>query len=567
MFQVIVQTKPGKQERYRIEDTVCTIGSSKHNNIYIKSRKIGKVHAVIELDKAGLRIDDQGSMSGTWVNRERVVSFGPLTEEDEIVVGEYRLWVRELSASKKETTAEVAKTPPSVSSVTPLATAKTKSSSIDTGSTEPGNNDLQLQWRRHVHDRILEQMDIRRKDLHSMSDDQVRIETETLIDEILSSLDNQIPKELNRAALRKDVLNEAIGLGPLEKLLDDDDVSEIMVNSASQIFVEKKGNLTLSDSIFTSDHAVLSVIERIIAPLGRRIDESSPMVDARLKDGSRVNAIIPPLALKGPCITIRKFAKERLHASDLVNFGSISPEMVEFLELCIVKKRNVVVSGGTGSGKTTLLNVLSNFIPPDERIVTAEDAAELQLIQPNLVSLESRPPNLEGKGQIAIRDLVKNALRMRPDRIVVGECRGGEALDMLQAMNTGHDGSLTTAHANSPRDILSRLEVMVMMSGMDLPITAIREQIASAVNLIVQQTRFPCGSRKVTYVTEIVGMESGIIQLQDIFRYRQDGVDENGKVVGEFEACGFIPQFYEDLKKIGVEVDLSIFSKNSHEAA
>lgn len=565
MFQVIVQTKPGKQERYRIEDTVCTIGSSKHNNVYIKSRKVAKVHAVIELDNAGLRIDDQGSMSGTWINRERVVSFGPLTEEDEIVIGEYRLWVRELGTAikaKPETGNQVNLNSTKAASVTPLATPQAQLSSA-----EVANKDLLLEWRRHVHDRILEQMDIRRKDLHSMSDDQVRIETEALIDEILSALDNQIPKELDRAALRKDVLNEAIGLGPLEKLLEDDDVTEIMVNSSSQIFVEKKGNLTLSDSIFTSDHAVLSVIERIIAPLGRRIDESSPMVDARLKDGSRVNAIIPPLALKGPCITIRKFAKERLHAKDLVNFGSISPQMVEFLELCIVKKRNVVVSGGTGSGKTTLLNVLSNFIPSEERIVTAEDAAELQLNQPNLVSLESRPPNLEGKGQIAIRDLVKNALRMRPDRIVVGECRGGEALDMLQAMNTGHDGSLTTAHANSPRDILSRLEVMVMMSGMDLPITAIREQIASAVNLIVQQTRFPCGSRKVTYVTEVVGMESGVIQLQDIFRYRQDGVDDNGKVVGDFEACGFIPQFYEDLKKIGVDVDLSIFSKNSHEAA
>ena len=334
-----------------------------------------------------------------------------------------------------------------------------------------------------------------------------------------------------------------------------------MVNSSSQIFVEQAGKLTLSDCTFTNDQSVLAVIERIITPLGRRIDESSPLVDARLKDGSRVNAIIPPLALKGPCITIRKFAKDRLEFHDLQNFGSISPAMVEFLQVCVERRRNIVVSGGTGSGKTTLLNVLSNLIPNSERIVTCEDAAELQLNQPNLVSLESRPPNIEGRGAIEIRDLVKNALRMRPDRIVVGECRGGEALDMLQAMNTGHDGSLTTAHANSPRDILSRLEVMVLMAGMDLPITAIREQLASAVNLIVQQTRFPCGSRKVTHITEVVGMESGVVQLQDIFVFKQLGIDENGKVRGRFEACGFIPGYYEQLKEIGIDVDLSIFQK------
>ena len=284
------------------------------------------------------------------------------------------------------------------------------------------------------------------------------------------------------------------------------------------------------------------------------------MVDARLRDGSRVNAIIPPLALRGPCLTIRKFSKKKLTADDLIGFGAISEPMVKFLKVAVEQRRNIVISGGTGSGKTTLLNVLSNFIPPDERIVTVEDAAELKLVQPHLVSLEARPPNLEGKGQVTIRDLVKNCLRMRPDRIVVGECRGGEALDMLQAMNTGHDGSLTTAHANTPRDLISRLEVMVMMSGMDLPVQAIREQVASAVDMVVQQTRFSDGSRRVINITEITGVEGGTIQMQDIFVFEQTGFNEQGRVVGQFTATGRVPEFYEDLRKRGITVDMSIFT-------
>jgi pilus assembly protein CpaF len=304
---------------------------------------------------------------------------------------------------------------------------------------------------------------------------------------------------------------------------------------------------------------VVAAIERIVSPLGRRIDEASPMVDARLKDGSRVNAVIPPLAIKGPSLTIRKFSKRKLTGEDIVNFGSASREMLEFLRVAVLRRANIVISGGTGSGKTTLLNVLSNFIPDDERIVTVEDAAELQLTQPNLVSLEARPANIEGRGAVMIRDLVKNCLRMRPDRIVVGECRGGEALDMLQAMNTGHDGSLTTAHANTPRDCLSRLEVMTLMSGLDIPVQAIREQICSAVNLIVQQTRFSCGTRRVTYVTEVTGIERDIVQMQDVFTFKQEGFDAEGRIKGHFVATGHIPQFYEDLIKRGIEVDTSIF--------
>jgi pilus assembly protein CpaF len=315
---------------------------------------------------------------------------------------------------------------------------------------------------------------------------------------------------------------------------------------------------------FTGDRAVLGVIERIVAPLGRRIDESSPMVDARLKDGSRVNAIIPPLALKGPALTIRKFSTRKLTAQDLVEFGAISPDMAAFLQICVEARKNIVVSGGTGSGKTTLLNILSNFIPGGERIITVEDAAELQLHHEHLISLESRPANVEGKGAVHIRDLVKNTLRMRPDRIVVGECRGAEALDMLQAMNTGHEGSLTTLHANTPRDGLARLETMVLMAGMDLPLVAIREQISSAVDMVVQQTRFSCGSRKVTSITELTGMESGKLQIQEIFKFVSKGYGDPNqqgvrKVQGYFTGCDTVPHFYEELRASGSELDMGIF--------
>ncbi|MHB1845044.1 MAG: CpaF family protein, partial [Deltaproteobacteria bacterium] len=371
--------------------------------------------------------------------------------------------------------------------------------------------------------------------------------------------DGEMTGQVDRERLVRDVLNEALGLGPLEDLLADDDVTEIMVNHAQQVYVERGGKLTLSEKIFSSNQAVLGVIERIVAPIGRRIDESSPLVDARLKDGSRVNAIIPPLALKGPSITIRKFKREKLVIDDLVKYKSLTAQMAEFLEMCVTARRNIVISGGTGSGKTTLLNVTSSFIPHDERIVTVEDAAELQVHQEHWIQLESRPANLEGKGQITIRDLVKNCLRMRPDRIVIGECRGGEALDMLQAMNTGHDGSLTTLHANTPRDALARLETLVLMSGMELPIKAIREQIAAAVHLIVQQTRFGDGSRKVTAITEVAGMEVDVITLQDIFYYKQEGFDANGKVKGRFVATGFVPKFYEDLQRRGLPVNMNIF--------
>jgi pilus assembly protein CpaF len=332
-----------------------------------------------------------------------------------------------------------------------------------------------------------------------------------------------------------------------------------MVVDPNTIYVEQGGKLTLSPYTFTDDERVRAVIERIVTPLGRRIDESSPLVDARLKDGSRVNAIIRPIALRGSCITIRKFSKTPLGMHNLVKYGSITQAMATFLERSVHAKKNIVISGGTGSGKTTLLNVLSSAIPEEERIVTIEDAAELQLSQPHVVSLETRPANLEGRGEYTIRDLVKNALRMRPDRIVVGECRGGEALDMLQAMNTGHDGSLTTLHANTPRDALARMETLVLMAGMDLPVKAIREQIASAVHMIIQQTRFNDGTRKIAYITEISGMEVDIITLQDIFYFKQEGFTEEGRVRGRYVATGFVPKFYDELQRRGVPVNMGIF--------
>jgi len=363
---------------------------------------------------------------------------------------------------------------------------------------------------------------------------------------------------IERERLFNMVMADILGFGPIQPLLDDPDITEIMVNGPKQIYVEKKGKLHRTTAQFTDDDHVMKIIERIVAPLGRRVDESSPLVDARLPDGSRVNVIIPPLSLVGPTITIRKFSKEPLTVDDLISFGSFTPEFAHFVEACVLGRLNIIISGGTGSGKTTLLNVFSGFIPSNERIITIEDAAELQLRQEHIVRLEARPPNIEGKGAIRIRDLVINALRMRPDRIVIGECRGPEALDMLQAMNTGHDGSLTTAHSNSPRDTLTRLETMILMAGMDLPLRAIRQQIASAVDLIIHTSRLRDGSRKVVAVTEITGMEEDTILTQEIFTFREKDV-ENGRIIGTLEPTGIRPYILKKLDHHGVELPPSIF--------
>jgi len=423
------------------------------------------------------------------------------------------------------------------------------------------------QWsalKQRIHKQLIETMDLKKIDTETGNDPKkkavLREKTKTVVVELLDKEEHPFRSRDEIQKLVKEILDEALELGPIQDLLADDSVSEIMVNRKDQIFIERNGKLVLSNVNFSGTTQLLSVIERIVSSVGRRIDEKQPYVDARLADGSRVHAIIPPLAVQGPMLTVRKFSKNRLSHKDLVKFGSMTDEMADFLRACIEARLNVVISGGTGSGKTTLLNVLSSFIPPGERIITVEDSAELQLIQDHWGRLETRPANMEGKGEVSIRDLVRNTLRMRPDRIVVGECRAGEALDMLQAMNTGHDGSMTTIHSNTPRDCIARMETLVMMAGMDLPAKAIREQIASAVNLIVQQTRLSDGSRKVTSITEVIGMQGDVVTLQEIFTFKKTGMDQNRKVIGKFVATGFIPKFIDELDAQGIKIPRGIFS-------
>lgn len=411
-----------------------------------------------------------------------------------------------------------------------------------------------LDLKTRVHNKLLteldQSMDVSRKD-------EVRRQIEELFNAILAE-ESMVLSRAERHRLFESIVADILGLGPLETLLSDDSITEIMVNGPKNIFIERKGNLTRAPISFDDEEHVLRIIDRIVAPLGRRVDESSPLCDARLQDGSRVNVVIRLIALCGPTITIRKFFKQPLGVQDLIRFGSMSQEIADFLRACVIARLNMVVSGGTGSGKTTLLNVLSGFIPNEERIITVENAAELQLQQEHVVTLESRPANIEGKGMISIQDLVVNCLRMRPERIVVGECRSGEALDMLQAMNTGHDGSLTTLHANAPRDAISRLEVMCLMSGMDLPVRAIREQIASAVDVICQQSRLRDGSRKVVSITECQGMEGEMITMSEIFEFEQTGY-ENGKIVGRVRPTGLRPKFIEAIEDAGIHLPPSVF--------
>jgi len=388
-----------------------------------------------------------------------------------------------------------------------------------------------------------------------------QVEVRRQIEEIFGRVIDEEGLALTRAErvrMLEQITDEIIGLGPMEPLLRDETVTEIMVNGPRQVYIERAGRLELTNVVFQNDDHVMRIIDRIISPIGRRIDESSPMVDARLTDGSRVNAIIPPLSLIGPVITVRKFSASPFTVDDLIRFGTSTPEMFDFLRACVEARLNIFVSGGTGSGKTTTLNVLSSFIPNDERIITVEDAAELQLRQEHVVTLESRPPNIEGRGAVPIRELVRNCLRMRPDRIIVGECRGGEALDMLQAMNTGHDGSMSTGHANSPRDMLARLETMVLMAGVDLPLRAIREQVSSAVDLIVHQSRLKDGTRRIVNITEVQGMEGDVIVMQDVFVFEQTGVVE-GKIQGRLRPTGIRPKFVEKFEVMGIHLPRGLF--------
>jgi pilus assembly protein CpaF len=578
MIAVELRHPDGRLEQHQLPDE-ATLGRGGQADLKLASWRVAQEHARLFRTAKGVLVEDLGSFGGTELAGRRVEgSEGPIGTGQWLAIGPFRFRVLDEVDGPADASTAVAQQPgeprqagvphPAIGPVAvwpaqpqPDVVELPAVASVGLEATHsPAHHpSVDVSWRRRVHAQLLKTIDLRRQDISAMSDEVLRAETGRVVADIVAGLANELPAHVDRALLVREVLDEAVGLGPLEPLLADEAVTEVMVNRHDQIYVERAGRLERHPLVFTDDRAVLGVIERIVAPLGRRIDESSPMVDARLKDGSRVNAVIPPLALKGPCITIRKFARRKLEANDLVRFGSLSPEMALFLEICVKARKNIVVSGGTGSGKTTLLNILSNFIPPGERVITVEDAAELQLHHAHLVSLESRPSNVEGKGGVPIRELVRNTLRMRPDRIVVGECRGAEALDMLQAMNTGHEGSLTTLHANTPRDGLARLETMVLMAGMDLPLVAIREQIASAVDLVVQQTRFACGTRAVTSITEVTGIESGKVQMQEIFRFQSQGLGANGRVRGVFSGCDLVPQFYEELAAAGQAPDLTIF--------
>ncbi len=417
------------------------------------------------------------------------------------------------------------------------------------------SDDFELVKRR-IHNKLVDKLDLSR--VGDLKGEQLRREIRLVV-EHLCDAENTLINRTERDRIIEEVLDETFGLGPLELILKDPGVSDIMINGPKQIYVEKGGQLQLTGVEFRDNAHLMQIIDRIVSKVGRRVDETCPMVDARLEDGSRVNAIIPPLALDGAAVSIRRFGSNPLKLEDLLNFKALTPEMVMLLEGCIKARLNMIICGGTGSGKTTLLNTLSSFIPNDQRIITIEDAAELQLQQDHVVRLETRPANIEGNGAVTATDLVKNALRMRPERIIIGECRGGETLDMLQAMNTGHDGSLTTIHANNPRDGVARLETMVMMSGFDLPIKAIRQQISSAVNLIIQANRLQGGPRRVTHITEINGMEGETVVMQDIFRFVQDGIGENGKAYGHFTATGVRPAFMNRLEQAGVKLPASTF--------
>jgi pilus assembly protein CpaF len=415
-------------------------------------------------------------------------------------------------------------------------------------------SDAQRSLKDRVKRKLISELD---PSLDTAMVDEVRLRLKNLFDQIIEA-ENLVLTRAEKERLFEELAADVIGFGPIEPLLNDPTVSEVMVNGPKKIYFERKGRLLLSDVQFDDDDHVRRIIDRIVSPLGRHVDEASPIVDARLPDGSRVNVVIPPISLVGPTITIRKFTKEKLRVDDLIRFGSITPEIADFLRACVIARLNIVISGGTGSGKTTLLNVLSNFIPDDERILSIEDSAELQLAKEHWIRLETRPANIEGTGAINARDCMKSALRMRPDRVIVGECRGGEALDMLQAMNTGHDGSLTTGHANTPRDMLARLETMVLMAGMDLPVRAIREQISSAVDVIVQQSRMRDGSRKVTHITEVQGMEGDKVTLQDVFLFEQESF-ENGKVTGSIKPTGVRPKFMPKIEDSGIQLPPTIF--------
>ena len=541
----------GNRETRELGDGAYLIGRAENCRIRFPVPDVSERHAILTIRDGAALLEDLHSANGTYVNGERIDSACRLDGSMVVQVGSGMFRVSENVETDFEEEAQEAA---AASGQEPKSAAEQDFDPL---------RDLRRNVQTQIQMELLKRMDMKKLTVQGVDreglEDNARDKIRQIIDEVVAN--GRLPQGIDPIRLEEDVFNEAMRLGPLEELLADDSVSEIMVNGPNNVYVERNGKLQLSDCQFADDASVMAVIERIVSPLGRRIDESQPYVDARLSDGSRVNAIIAPLALSGPTITIRKFAKKVLTPEDFVRFGTWTRNAADFMRVCVALRKNIIVAGGTGSGKTTLLNLLSGFIPASERIVTVEDAAELRLQQPHVVRLEARPANIEGKGAVPIRDLVKNCLRMRPDRIIVGECRGGEALDMLQAMNTGHDGSLTTVHANSPRDVISRLETMVLMSGMELPSRAIREQIASAVDIIIHESRLSDGSRKVTSITEVTGLEGSQIVMQELFAFKQTGVDGNGKIIGEMKPTGSVPTWIDQLKSRGIEFDMGVFAE------
>ena len=547
----------GRRETRELENGTYLIGRAESCRIRFAAPDVSERHAILTVREGKAILEDLHSANGTFVNGEPIDRAVALDSGMVVQIGDNLLRVSDSDS------AEPAEEP-SPEAPEPVQGEETAAEEEPAASPDP-YRELRRSVQEQIQRELLKRMDMKKLTIQGVDRDgleeNAREKIHAIVDEVIAR--GRLPAEIDPVRLEEDVFNEALRLGPLEELLADDSVTEIMVNGPGKVYVERNGKLALSDCQFTDDAAVQAVIERIIAPLGRRCDESQPYVDARLSDGSRVNAIIAPLSLSGPTITIRKFAKKALSPEDFIRFGTWTHNVAEFMRLCVILRKNIIVAGGTGSGKTTLLNLLSGYIPHNERIVTIEDAAELRLQQPHVVRLEARPANIEGKGAVPIRDLVKNSLRMRPDRIIVGECRGGEALDMLQAMNTGHDGSLTTVHANSPRDVISRLETMVLMSGMDLPSRAIREQIASAVDIIIHESRLSDGSRKVIAVSEVTGLEGNQIVMQDIFSFVQSGLDAEGRIMGRIVPTGAIPTWFDQLPGRGLSCDPRMFDPDS----
>ena len=533
---------------------VLQVGRHKASDVVLPDSSVSRRHARLTVSQGNLFVEDLGSRGGTYVNDVRTAGMVTVKPGDRLRIGTFRL---ELEAGEPHTHAHtVEQVCPSPASAALMegdfASAFKDATLLCT--------DAMMALKSRIHNLVLSQIDPLGTNANKLTDAALAAQAEECLDRVLREVRHEIPDNIPIGALRQALLDELVGYGPITPMLRMPEITEVMVNGPDRIFVESRGKLYETGVRFFNEKHLVQMIQRIVEPLGRHVDDASPMVDARLPDGSRVNAVVPPLALDGASVTIRKFAERKLTTDDLIGFGSMTREMALFLEEAVKARQNILVSGGTGSGKTTLLNILSQFIPEGERLVTVEDSAELKLSHRNIVRLEARPANVEGKGRITIRDLVINCLRMRPDRIIVGECRGAEALDMLQAMNTGHDGSLTTAHANNPRDALSRLENMVMMAGYDLPSSAIREQISSAIDIIVQQSRLGDGSRKIVRIVEVTGREGDVIQMQDIFEFRQTGIGEGGNVLGEYSATGNIPFFVEEQRKRGVlKLDMSVF--------